>query len=63
MPNLDMRISALESKFDGHNRNLKVCLVPVEPGESHEQAIVRAGHSPNEDSKMFIFLVPLIADR
>ena len=63
MPNLDKRIAVLESKADSSNRNLKVCLVPVESGESNEQAILRAGHSPDDESKMFVCLVGLEADR
>lgn len=63
MSNIERRITALESHANSKGGNLKVCLVPVESGESNEQAIVRAGHSPADEKSMFVCLVALGADR
>lgn len=59
MQSLERRITELESQTNAKSKNLKVRLVPVEPGESNEQAITRAGYSPEDDETMFVCLVGL----
>lgn len=63
MQNLERRIIALETQANSNNGNLKVHLVPVASGETNEQAIVRAGHSPADERSMFVCLVALTANR
>lgn len=59
MQSLERRITALESQADSESGNLTVRLVCVEAGETNEQAIERAGHSPAEENTLFVCLVGL----
>ena len=59
MQSLERRITALESQADSEGGSLTVRLVAVEAGETNEQAIERAGHSPDEEKTMFVCLVGL----
>lgn len=63
MLNIERRITELESQANSNNESLKVHLVPVASGETSEQAIVRAGHSPDDEKTMFVCLVALGGDR
>lgn len=60
MQSLERRISALESRADSEGKYLTVRLVCVEPGETNEQAIERAGHSSDEENTRFVCLVGLM---
>ena len=59
MQSLERRITELESQTNAKSKNLTVRLIPVEPGESSEQAITRAGYSPEDDEMLFVCLVGL----
>lgn len=57
MQSLERRITALESLNPKDGEPLTVRLVTVEAGETKEQAILRAGHSPDAPRTMFVCLV------
>lgn len=59
MQSLERRITVLENQASNEGGNLSVHLVPVEAGETNEQAILRAGYSPGDDGAMFVCLVEL----
>lgn len=61
MLNIERRITALESQAASDGEPLTVRLVPVEAGETRQQAILRAGYSPDADRTMFVCLVGMDA--
>ena len=61
MQSLERRIAALESQNPRDGEPLTVRLVTVEAGETKEQAIRRAGYSPDADRTMFVCLVGMEA--
>lgn len=61
MQSLERRVTALESQAAADGEPFTVRLVPVEAGETREQAILRAGYSPDADRTMFVCLVGMEA--
>lgn len=59
MQSLERRITALESQADSEGGSLTVRLVPVESGETSEQAISRAGYDPYAPGMFFVCVVPM----
>lgn len=59
MQNLERRITALESQADSASGSITVRLVPVEAGETSEQAITRAGYDPDAPGMFYVCLVPM----
>lgn len=60
---IERRLERLEAEVAANKGHRMPYMIFPEDVETHEDAIIRAGHEPGDPSKFFIMIVPMTKEK